>query len=68
MKTEQWIDMLARGAGAAPRPNAAPRLGSVMAGGTLLSAAAALLLGWIPREMYALPAPWSSSLTPACWH
>ena len=59
MKTEQLIDMLARGAGAAPRVNAALRLVPVVAVGAALSAAAAmLLLGLIPREMYALPAPW----------
>ncbi|MDP1692475.1 MAG: DUF1109 domain-containing protein [Burkholderiaceae bacterium] len=59
MKTEQLIEMLARGAGMAPRMNAVPRLVPVLAGGALLSAAAALLLlGWVPREMYALPAPW----------
>lgn len=59
MKTEQWIEMLARGAGAAPPLNAAPRLVPVVVGGTVVSATAALLLlGWIPREMYALPAPW----------
>ncbi len=59
MKTEQLIDMLARGAGAAPRVNPALRLVPVVAVGAALSAAAAmLLLGLIPREMYALPAPW----------
>lgn len=59
MKTEQLIDMLARGAGAAPRMNAVPRLLPVVAGGAAFSAAAALwLLGSVPREMYALPAPW----------
>lgn len=59
MKTEQLIDMLARGAGAAPRANAVPQLVSVVAGGGVLSAAGALLLlGAIPNEMYALPAPW----------
>lgn len=59
MKTEQWIDMLARGAGPAPRLNAVPRLLPVVAGGVVLSAAGALsLLGPIPSEMYALPAPW----------
>jgi hypothetical protein len=59
MKTEQLIEMLARGAGAAPPMRTVPRLAPVVVGGTLFSAAAALpLLGWIPREMYALPAPW----------
>ena len=59
MKTEQLIDLLARGAGPAPRMNAAPRLALVVAGGTVLSAAGALwLLGAIPSAMYASPAPW----------
>ncbi len=59
MKTEQLIEMLARGAGAASPMRAVPRLAPVVVGGTLFSAATALLLlGWIPREMYALPAPW----------
>jgi hypothetical protein len=59
MKTEQLIDMLARGAGAAPRVRAARRLVPVMVIGAALSAAAAVLLqGSIPGEMYAMPAPW----------
>jgi hypothetical protein len=59
MKTTQLIDLLACGAGAAPRSNAVPRLVPVVAGGAAFSAAAALLLlGAAPREMYALPAPW----------
>ncbi|MBI5718800.1 MAG: DUF1109 domain-containing protein [Burkholderiales bacterium] len=59
MKTAQLIDLLARGAGAAPRSNAVLRLAPVVAGGAAFSAAAALLLlGVAPREMYALPAPW----------
>jgi hypothetical protein len=59
MTPEQWIDMLARGAGTAPPLHAAPRLARVAAGGALLSATAALLLlGLIPHEMVALPAPW----------
>ena len=59
MKTEHLIDMLARGAGAAPRMNAVPRLAPAVAGGAVLSAAGALwLLGAIPSEMYTSPAPW----------
>lgn len=59
MKTAQLIDLLARGAGAAPRSNAVPRLVPVLAGGAAFSAAVALLLlGAAPREMYASPAPW----------
>lgn len=59
MKTEQLIDMLARGAGPAPRWTAVPRLAPVVAAGAVLSAAAALwLLGAVPGEMYASPAPW----------
>ena len=59
MNTEQLIDMLARGAGPAPRMNAVPRLVLVVAGGAVLSAAGALsMLGPVPSEMYSSPAPW----------
>jgi hypothetical protein len=59
MQTDRLIEMLARGAGAAPPLKAAPRLVGAVAGGALLSAVAVFVfLGLIPREMYALPAPW----------
>jgi hypothetical protein len=59
MKTDTLIDMLARGAGPAPRALAARRLAPAAGAGLLASAALALsLLGPIPLEFYALPAPW----------
>lgn len=59
MKTESLIDILARGAGPAPRAVAARRLWPAAAVGLLASAAMALtLLGSMPAAMYATPAPW----------
>ncbi|MBA3623182.1 MAG: DUF1109 domain-containing protein [Methylibium sp.] len=59
MKTETLIDVLARGAGPAPRAVAARRLWPAAAVGLLASAAMALtLFGSIPAAMYATPAPW----------
>lgn len=59
MKTDTLIDLLARGAGPAPRAVAARRLLPVVALGLLLSAALALaLIGPIPAAMYGTPAPW----------
>lgn len=59
MKTESLIDLLARGAGPAPRAVAARRLLPAALLGVLLSAALALaLLGPVPASMYATPAPW----------
>jgi hypothetical protein len=59
MKTEALIELLARGAGAAPRAVAARRLipaaGLGLAAGTLL---ALVLFGPIPMAMYGSPAPW----------
>lgn len=59
MKTESLIDMLARGAGPAPRAVAARRLGAAAVVGLLISAMLSLvLLGPVPGAMYAMPAPW----------
>ena len=59
MKTELLIDMLARGAGPAPRALAASRLAPVAAAGLLTSALLALvLMGPLPGSMFATPAPW----------
>ena len=59
MKTESLIDLLASGAGPAPRAVAARRLLPAALLGVLLSAALALaLLGPVPASMYATPAPW----------
>jgi hypothetical protein len=59
MKTEALIDLLARGAGPAPRAIVARRLAPVALGGLLLAALLALaLIGPIPGAMYATPVPW----------
>lgn len=59
MKTDDWIEVLARGAGPAPQRVAARRL--VPPGLVGLAAAAALslaVLGLIPSSMFATPPPW----------
>jgi hypothetical protein len=59
MKTNELIDLLATGAGPAPRWVEARRLLPMMALGVVASAAGALvLLGPIPAELFATPAPW----------
>ncbi len=59
MKTHDLIDLLATGAGPAPRWVAARRLAPAMALGVLASMAGALaLLGPIPLELFGSPAPW----------
>jgi hypothetical protein len=59
MKTNELVDLLATGAGPAPRAVAARRLVPMMTLGVLASAAGALaVLGPIPVEMFATPAPW----------
>jgi hypothetical protein len=59
MKTDDLIAMLSQGAGPAPRLAMASRLVPLALGGVLLSALLALsILGAIPAEMYATPAPW----------
>ena len=59
MKTDTLIELLARGAGPAPRAVAARRLLPAALLGGLLSAAFALaLLGPVPAAMYGTPAPW----------
>lgn len=59
MKTEDLVEMLARGAGPAPRAVAARRLGPVGVLGVLISAALALSwLGPVPPEMLGAPALW----------
>lgn len=60
MKTDTLIDMLARGAGPAPRALAARRLSPAAIGGLLFSAWAAIaLFGAIPSGMFATAAPWT---------
>jgi hypothetical protein len=59
MHTHDWIALLARGAGAAPRPGPWRTLGLPMAAATLLAAAAAVaLLGPLPAREFATIAPW----------
>lgn len=59
MKTDELIGLLARGAGAAPRGVVAKRLGTAMALGLVAGLAIAFgWLGFIPGEMFAMPAPW----------
>lgn len=59
MKTDDLIDLLATGAGPAPRWVAARRLGPIIALGVLASALGALaILGPIPAALFATPAPW----------
>lgn len=60
MKTDALIDMLARGAGPAPRALAARRLSTAVAAGLLISAAVAVAwLGAIPAQMFATAVPWT---------
>ena len=59
MKTNELIDLLATGAGPAPRWVEARRLLPMMALGVVASAAGALaIFGPIPAELFATPAPW----------
>lgn len=59
MKTDVLIDMLARGAGAAPRALAVRRLAPAAAAGLLISALlAVVLMEALPGAMFATPAPW----------
>ncbi len=59
MKTEAWIDILARGAGAAPRAAALRRLAPAGLAGLLMSTLLAVaLLGPLPSAVFATSAPW----------
>lgn len=59
MKTESLIDLLARGAGPAPRHATARRLLPAAGFGLLVSAVLALaVIGPIPAALYATPVPW----------
>ncbi|MCA0243598.1 MAG: DUF1109 domain-containing protein [Proteobacteria bacterium] len=59
MKTDDLIELLARGAGPAPTAVAARRLAPAAALGLAASALLALaLFGPIPAALYALPTPW----------
>lgn len=60
MKTDTLIDLLARGAGPAPRALAARRLCPAALGGLLVSAGAAIYwFGAIPTGMFATAVPWT---------
>jgi hypothetical protein len=59
VKTESLIDLLARGAGPAPRAVALRRLGPAALAGLLLAIVLAVsLIGPIPSALYATPVPW----------
>ncbi len=59
METDRLIELLARGAGPAPRHLPARRLGLAVLFGLAASATLALgLIGPIPSGMWATPAPW----------
>lgn len=59
MKTDELIELLARGAGPAPRALALRRLAPVSAAGVAASSLLALALyGPIPASLYATAAPW----------
>lgn len=59
MKTEALLDMLSRGAGAAPHALAVRRVGAAMAAGVVISALATLLvIGFVPRTTLAQPGWW----------
>jgi hypothetical protein len=63
MKTDALIDMLARGAGPAPRALAARRLSPAALAGLLASAAVAVAwLGAIPAAMFATAVPWTKMI------
>lgn len=60
MKTEQWIDMLARGAGPAPGGLALRRLSLAGAAGFLASAVLVVAtVGLIPWALFATQVPWT---------
>ncbi|GAP36679.1 DUF1109 domain-containing protein [Piscinibacter sakaiensis] len=59
MKTEAWIELLARGAGPAPTAVVARRVAPALGLGFALAVALALAaLGPVPAAMFGTPAPW----------
>lgn len=59
MKTERWIEVLARNAGPAPRNVVARRLLPVMVLGLMASSVLAVgLIGPLPAAQFLTPAPW----------
>ncbi|MDE2276907.1 MAG: DUF1109 domain-containing protein [Burkholderiales bacterium] len=63
MKTEQWLDLLARGAGPAPRRIVETRLGAALGLGTLASAGAALATLGLNPDLAGLGAALAVKLT-----
>jgi hypothetical protein len=60
MKTDNFIDMLARDAGPAPRALVAKRLSPAAAAGLVASVIAAInVFGLIPADMFATAVPWT---------
>lgn len=60
MKTDAWIDLLARDAGPAPRALAARRWAPAVGLGLLASAALAVFgFGPVPADFYGTAAPWT---------
>lgn len=63
MKTEQWIELLARGAGRAPSGLAAKRLALAASVGWVASALLAIgTIGLVPVSSFGTPAPWTKLL------
>ncbi|MBL0418742.1 DUF1109 domain-containing protein [Ramlibacter sp. AW1] len=59
MRTDELIEWLARGAGAAPRQLVARRIGAACGFGLVVSVVLALgLMGPLPAWMFETPAPW----------
>ena len=59
MTTDGLIEMLARGAGPAPRHRVPTRVGAALLGGLAASAVLALIaIGPLPLAVFATPAPW----------
>ena len=59
MRTAQWIDLLAQGAGPAPQQLVLRRLAPVAVLGALATAAIAVAwLGFVPAERFLTTAPW----------
>ncbi len=59
MRTEEWVQLLARQAGPAPRSLATRRLSAALAGGALLALAGALLaIGPVPMALFVQTGPW----------
>jgi hypothetical protein len=67
MKTDDLIDLLARGAGPAPRALAVRRLAPAAGLGVAASALLAVgLFGPLPADIYGSPAPWIKLAYAAC--